>query len=173
MCLRRGNDDSPEFPSTTDNERADQTLPKYTAVSRGRCAGAPLQQRARSRAKFGASATPTQAAKFGHRRMDNPEDALLTAIGRAREAEENLRETPVDDPTVVPTARKVYQRAEEVGELAKHAADETENGPGCARSANRGCEADSPLLVVAAVRETLVWKLAGEKELNLVSNTLG
>ena len=55
--------------------------------------------------------------------MDNPDDALLTAAERAREAEERLIETPVEDPTIVPKAHEVYQRTEEVGELAKDAAE--------------------------------------------------
>ena len=58
--------------------------------------------------------------------MDNPDDALLTATDRAREAQEDLRETPPGDPEIVPNANRVYQRAEEVDELAKDAATEHE-----------------------------------------------
>lgn len=58
--------------------------------------------------------------------MSNPDDALLTAADRAREAEERLIETPIEDPAIVPKAHRVYQRAEEVGELAKDAAPDRE-----------------------------------------------
>ena len=58
--------------------------------------------------------------------MDH-DDALLTAAERARQEEERLQATPIEDPEVVPKAHKVYQRAEEVDELAKDAA--TESGP--------------------------------------------
>lgn len=59
--------------------------------------------------------------------MNNPDadDALLTATERAREAEERLIETPPEDPAIVPTAQQVYQRAEEVDELARDAGGET------------------------------------------------
>jgi hypothetical protein len=64
-----------------------------------------------------------------HRGMDNPDDALLTAADRAREAQARLRETPIEDPAIVPKADKVEQRAEEVSELAKDAlADDLANG---------------------------------------------
>ena len=56
--------------------------------------------------------------------MDNPDDALLAAAERARLVEERLRATPVEDPVILPKAHKVYQRAEEVEELAKDAADD-------------------------------------------------
>ena len=59
--------------------------------------------------------------------MDH-DDALLTAAERARQEEERLRETPIDDPQVVPNAQKVYQRAEEVDELAKDAVAESDPG---------------------------------------------
>jgi hypothetical protein len=61
--------------------------------------------------------------------MDDPntDDALLTAADRARQAEERFIETPPEDPAIVPKARKVYQRAEEVDELAKDAAEGTED----------------------------------------------
>ncbi|MFL5708271.1 MAG: hypothetical protein ACJ77Y_04670 [Chloroflexota bacterium] len=55
--------------------------------------------------------------------MDN-DDALLTAAERARLEEERLIATPPDDPTIVPKSRTVYQRAEEVDELARDAAEE-------------------------------------------------
>jgi hypothetical protein len=54
----------------------------------------------------------------------DPDDALLTAAERARQAEERFVETPPQDPTLVPKAEKVYQRAEEVDDLAHDAADE-------------------------------------------------
>ena len=56
--------------------------------------------------------------------MTENDDALLTAAERARQAEERLLETPIEDPAIVPKAHKVYQRAEEVDELAKDAAEE-------------------------------------------------
>ena len=59
--------------------------------------------------------------------MDNPDDALLTAAERAREAEERLLETPSEDPAIVPKAERVYQRAEEVDDLAQDAAREAES----------------------------------------------
>jgi uncharacterized protein (DUF58 family) len=61
-------------------------------------------------------------------RMDDPntDDALLAAAERAREAEVGLLETSLADPAIVPKAHKVYQRAEEVDELAKDAAETTE-----------------------------------------------
>jgi hypothetical protein len=52
------------------------------------------------------------------------DDALLTAAERAREAQEHLAQTPPEDPAIVPKAHKVYQRAEEVDELAEDAADD-------------------------------------------------
>ena len=59
--------------------------------------------------------------------MDNPDDALLTAAERAREAQELLLDTPPADPAIVPKADDVYQRAQEVDELARDAAaDATE-----------------------------------------------
>ena len=65
--------------------------------------------------------------------MDNPDDALLAAAQRAREAGERLVETPVEDPAIVPKAHKVYQRAEEVDDLAKDAA----SGVGSASDARK------------------------------------
>jgi hypothetical protein len=58
--------------------------------------------------------------------MNDPEtdDALLTAAERAREAEERFTETPPQDPSLVRKAQKVYQRAEEVDDLAQDAAEE-------------------------------------------------
>lgn len=58
--------------------------------------------------------------------MSHPgtDDALLTAAERARQAEEQLVATPPEDPAIVPNARNVYQRAEEVNELAGDAAEE-------------------------------------------------
>jgi hypothetical protein len=58
--------------------------------------------------------------------MTENDDALLTAAERARKAEEQLVETPAEDPAILPKAEKVYQRAEEVDELAKDAAHESE-----------------------------------------------
>ena len=58
--------------------------------------------------------------------MDNPDDALLTAADRAREAQEDLRETPPKDPAIVPNAERVYERAEEVEALAEDAAEGAE-----------------------------------------------
>ena len=62
--------------------------------------------------------------------MSDPDidDALLTAAERARQAEQGLRETPPEDPTIVPKAHKVYQRAEDVGELAGDAVEDAEKG---------------------------------------------
>ena len=67
--------------------------------------------------------------------MTENDDALLTAAERARQAEERLVETPVEDPAIVPKAHKVYQRAEEVDALAEDAAsgnpiDELDREPG-------------------------------------------
>lgn len=56
--------------------------------------------------------------------MTENDDALLTATERTRQAEKRLVETPAEDPAIVPKARTVYQRAEEVDELAKDVADE-------------------------------------------------
>ena len=58
------------------------------------------------------------------RTIDNPDDALVSATERAREAQEDFRETKPEDPAIVPNAHKVVQRAEEVDELAKDAAGE-------------------------------------------------
>ena len=52
------------------------------------------------------------------------DDALVTAAERARQAEERLIGTPPEDPALVPKAKTVYQRAEEVNELAADAAEE-------------------------------------------------
>lgn len=54
--------------------------------------------------------------------MTEHDDALLTAAERTREAEERFVKTPTEDPAIVQKAKKVYQRAEEVDELAKDAA---------------------------------------------------
>jgi hypothetical protein len=58
---------------------------------------------------------------------DNADDALLTAAERAREAEQRLLQTPPADPAIVAKADRVYQRAEEVDELAQEAAEESES----------------------------------------------
>jgi hypothetical protein len=62
--------------------------------------------------------------------MTENDDALLTAAERARQAEERLVETRIEDPAIVPKAHKVYQRAEEVDALAEDAAtgDAMEDG---------------------------------------------
>ena len=52
----------------------------------------------------------------------NADEALLAAAERARQAGEQLVETPPEDPTIVPKAERVFQRAEEVDELAQDAA---------------------------------------------------
>jgi hypothetical protein len=74
------------------------------------------------------SATSPQPADPDDPRMDDPDvdDALLTAAERAREAEKRLTETPPEDPTIVPKAEKVHQRAEEVDELAQDAVEDAE-----------------------------------------------
>ena len=53
------------------------------------------------------------------------DDALRTATERARQAEKKFVETPPEDPTLVPKAERVYQRAEEIDDLAHDATDET------------------------------------------------
>jgi hypothetical protein len=58
--------------------------------------------------------------------MDNPDDAVLTAADRAREAQERLVETPTDSPEIVPKAHAVEHRAEEIEALAEEAAEEAE-----------------------------------------------
>ena len=58
--------------------------------------------------------------------MTENDDALVTAAERTRQAEEQLVATPIEDPAIVSKAYKVYQRAEDVDELAKDAADEAE-----------------------------------------------
>jgi hypothetical protein len=58
---------------------------------------------------------------------DNADDALLAAAERAREAEARLLETAPADPAIVAKADRVYQRAEEVDDLAKDAAEESES----------------------------------------------
>jgi hypothetical protein len=68
-------------------------------------------------------ATPSQSARRDDADMDNHDDALLAATDRAREAEQDLRETPAGDQKIVPNAKRAYQRAEEVDELAKEAAE--------------------------------------------------
>ena len=52
------------------------------------------------------------------------DDALVTAAERARQAEERLIGTLPEDPALVPKAKTVHQRAEEVNELAGDAAEE-------------------------------------------------
>ena len=54
------------------------------------------------------------------------DDALVTATQRARQAEQRLVETPVEDPDIVPQAHKAYQRAEDVNALAQDATGEAE-----------------------------------------------
>lgn len=54
--------------------------------------------------------------------MTENDDTLLTAAERARQAEDRLIETPVEDPAIVPKAHRIYQRAEEVDALAEDAA---------------------------------------------------
>ena len=76
----------------------------------------------------GEIATPTQSPESHDPQMDNPDDALLTAADRARQAEEGFRDTPPEDPAIVPKAHKVYQRAEDVGELARDARSDAEAG---------------------------------------------
>jgi hypothetical protein len=58
--------------------------------------------------------------------MNDPDtdDALLTAAERARQAEKRFVETTPEDPAIVPKAERVYQRAEEIDDLAHDAADE-------------------------------------------------
>ena len=56
--------------------------------------------------------------------LRDTDDALLTATERARQAEQRLVETSVEDPDIVPQAKKVYQRAEDIDELAHDAAGE-------------------------------------------------
>lgn len=63
-----------------------------------------------------------QPARSNPDAMTENDDALLTAAERARQAEDRLIETPVEDPAIVPKAHKVYQRAEEVDALAGDAA---------------------------------------------------
>ena len=58
--------------------------------------------------------------------LRDTDDALLTATERARQAEQRLVETSVEDPDIVPQAKKVHQRAEDVDELAQDAAGEAE-----------------------------------------------
>jgi hypothetical protein len=52
------------------------------------------------------------------------DDALVSATDRARQAEEQFVGTPPEDPAIVPKAKTVYQRAEEINELAADAAEE-------------------------------------------------
>jgi len=58
------------------------------------------------------------------------DDALVTATERARRAEERLVGTPPEDPAIVPKAKNVYQRAEEVNELAGDPAEEATHHTG-------------------------------------------
>ena len=66
---------------------------------------------------------PAQRGGLTIRDMTERDDPLLTAAERTREAEERFVETTPEDPAIVPKAHKVYQRAEEVSELAKDAAE--------------------------------------------------
>jgi hypothetical protein len=59
-------------------------------------------------------------------RTDNTDDALIAAAERERGAEERLLETPPEDPTVMPKAHRLYQRAEGVEALAEYAAEGAE-----------------------------------------------
>ena len=58
--------------------------------------------------------------------MDDPnvDDALLTATDRAREAAEQFQEMPIESPELVPEARKVEHRIEDVSVLAEDAAEQ-------------------------------------------------
>ena len=58
--------------------------------------------------------------------LRDTDDALITATERARQAEQRLVETSVENPDIVPQAHKVYQRAEDVDVLARDAAGEAE-----------------------------------------------
>ena len=81
-------------------------------------------------------ATQSRGLTIPH--MTEHDEALLTATERAREAQEDFRETKPHDPAIVPNAHKVVQRAEEVDELAKDASDTADGGE---RSASHSANA--------------------------------
>ena len=54
---------------------------------------------------------------------DTTDDALLTAAERARQAEKRFVEATPEDPAIVSNAEGVYQRAEEIDDLAHDAAE--------------------------------------------------
>ena len=61
--------------------------------------------------------------------MEDPDtdDALLTATEKARAAAERLRKTQVESPAIVPEARTVDRRVEDVHVLAGDAAAAAED----------------------------------------------